>query len=117
MFIGVYPNDSSKGVISKLYKEVMKKKFQTTEYVKQKWETEGNLLILHENCLDMLNFRRKCTNSSMARIWLEVLHLFAESINCGRGLKLLEAVRISGSQPLARFLGMLSAKTLLVRVS
>lgn len=75
MFIGAYPNDSSKGVISKLYKEVMKKKFQTTEYVKQK----GNLLILPENCLDMSNFRRKCTNSSMARIWLEVLHLFKKA--------------------------------------
>lgn len=75
MFIGANPNDSSEGVISKLYKEVMKKKFQTTEYVKQ----EGTLLILPENCLDMLNFRRKCTNSSMARIWLEVLHLFKKA--------------------------------------
>lgn len=52
----------------------MKKKLQTTEYVNQKWEKQGNSSILDENwwlvefCMEMHKFSR------MAGIWLKGLH-------------------------------------------
>lgn len=64
LFIGAYQNDSKKRIIFKLYKELMKKKLQTTEYDNQKWEKQGNFLILDESWwLAMWNFVWKCANS------------------------------------------------------
>lgn len=58
MFIGAYQNDSKKRIIFKLYKELMKNKLQTTEYVNQKWEKQGNLVSYVEFCMEMHKFSR-----------------------------------------------------------
>ncbi len=69
IFTGAYQGDLNKGVISKFYKDLMiKKKKHSTEYIKEKWEKEGNFLILNEEWLDVCKFPGKCTNSHIVRL-------------------------------------------------
>lgn len=67
IFIGAYQGVSNKGVISKFYKALRGKKNHSTEYIKEKWEKEGNFLISNEEWLDACKFPWKCTNSHMWR--------------------------------------------------
>lgn len=68
IFMGAYQNDLNKGVISRFYKGLRTKIYNSTEYIKEKWEKEGNLSISKEEWLEMCKFPWKCTNS---HIWRE----------------------------------------------
>lgn len=61
--LGAYSSELNKGIISRLYKGFMKKKSHSTEYVKNKWETEGNFVISKEEWYSCCDFQWKCTNS------------------------------------------------------
>ena len=63
IFIDAYQRKSNKGVISRIYKGLMSKKSHNTDYVRRKWETEGNLLISEEDWLDVCRSQWKCTSS------------------------------------------------------
>lgn len=52
-----------KGLISRLYKALMSKKAHSTEYIKNKREEEGNLLIPEEDWSNCCELQWKCTNS------------------------------------------------------
>lgn len=52
-----------KGLISTLYKALMSKKSHSVEYIKNKWEEEGNLLIPEEDWSNCCELPWKCTNS------------------------------------------------------
>ena len=63
IFIDAYQRKSNKGVISRIYKGLMSKKSHNTDYVRRKWETEGNLLISEEDWLDVCRSQWKCSSS------------------------------------------------------
>ncbi len=63
IFIGAYQEDSNKGVISRSYKGLKTKKAHSTEYIKKRWEEEGNFSITSEDWLEKCKFQWKCTNS------------------------------------------------------
>lgn len=48
IFIDAYSSQSTKGTIGKLYKSLMARNKNSTEYIRQRWEKETNLIIPEE---------------------------------------------------------------------
>lgn len=67
-FLRSYSNESIKGAISRLYKGLLTKKPYTTEYIKNKWEKEGQLDITKEEWLNYCEILWRCTS---AHTWRE----------------------------------------------
>ena len=63
VFLQAYSSESYSGVISRLYSGFMAKKPHSTEYVKNKWENEGNFEMSKEEWTGCLASQWKCTNS------------------------------------------------------
>ena len=63
--LGAYLSKLNKGILSRLYyiQGFMTKKSHSTEYVKNKWENEGNFEISKEEWYNYWIFQWKCTNS------------------------------------------------------
>ena len=57
IFLCAYENNIDKGIISSLYNGFMTKKRHNTEYIKEKWETEGNLSISNEDWSEICEFQ------------------------------------------------------------
>lgn len=68
VIVGAYQTESSKGIIARLCKGFIMKKSHSTEYIKNKWEKEGNFVISNEEWSVCCDFQWKCTNS---HVWRE----------------------------------------------
>lgn len=63
-----YSCESAKGAISRLYKGLLTKKSYSTDYIKNKWEKEGDFEITKEEWCNCCELHWKCTKS---HIWRE----------------------------------------------
>ena len=63
IFIDAFQKKPNKGIISRIYKGLLSKKSHSTDYVRKKWEREGNLSISEEDWLDICQSQWKCTLS------------------------------------------------------
>ncbi len=114
IFIGVFQNDLKKGIVSRFYRSLMSKKDYNTEYIKEKWERNGNFSISRKDWLQICQFQSKWTNSHVWRefAWKCLVQFFItpKQKTCFSGGE-ASCWRLwfnDGSQPLACILGLSS---------
>lgn len=118
IYISAYRSESGHKMISKLYRSIQEFSGESTSYIKERWEREGNFAMTIEEWENLNEKQWRSTNSLTWREfnWKNLVRFFITAAlkhTEGQTDRLLERVWVKESKPSPYILGLLRDSKLL----